>query len=268
VAWAPLQKVSKTSSIQTRHWIIKRAARDCGANAVLFKRRQRHDDRCTMCSEPETVLHVYQCQSEGHQREWDRCIQELRKELIEHLTDPTIVEQLCQGLNLWQKGELVGDHSLLKKQSLIGWDGILEGVLGIHWQHQQEAYLTAKQSKKSGIQWSMMVIRKLWKIAWSLWQYRNTQEHAKDMDNEWSRLKEAVDAELEVGHQGIVGLDVLFRQQEIEKALRGQHGYTRAWLRNVKTRRQREFRKYEMSGEMERMRQVMRKFLQLQGCNG
>jgi hypothetical protein len=69
--------------------------------------------------------------------------------------------------------------------------------------------------------------------------------------------------EVMMGTQGIVGLDTLFKQSEIEKALKGQHGYTRAWLRNVKVRRKRAARRVEMSGEMDRMRQFMRRFLQL-----
>jgi ribonuclease HI len=44
VSWNSLQKVMKALTTQTKHWIIKRAARDCGANAVLHRRRQKAHD--------------------------------------------------------------------------------------------------------------------------------------------------------------------------------------------------------------------------------
>jgi hypothetical protein len=57
------------SHYQTKHWITKRAARNYGANAVLFQRNQRKVDRCPFCGESETVVHVYNCkyqEVQGH----------------------------------------------------------------------------------------------------------------------------------------------------------------------------------------------------------
>jgi actin-related protein len=59
VNWTAIERAMKQSTTQTKHWIIKRAARNCGANAVLCQRRQRKDDKCPFCGESETVMHVY-----------------------------------------------------------------------------------------------------------------------------------------------------------------------------------------------------------------
>jgi hypothetical protein len=89
------------STSQTRHWIIKRAAQDCGANAIMFQRKQRDYDTCPFCPTTESVLHVYKCQSNDVKEIWQKSIYHLENDLKELQTDPNIIAQLCQGLLQW-----------------------------------------------------------------------------------------------------------------------------------------------------------------------
>jgi ribonuclease HI len=131
VAWNSMDKVMRNSTIQTRHWTVKRAAGDCGANAIMFQRKQKDFANCPFCGQPETVEHVYKCQHNTVSEVWERCIWLLEKEMIEYQTDPNIIKQLCSGLRSWQTNNRMEDGDLIVHQSKIGWNGILEGCLGL-----------------------------------------------------------------------------------------------------------------------------------------
>jgi hypothetical protein len=88
VEWHAIEKEMKSSTLQVRHWIVKRAAQDCGANAILFKRRQRLNDECPFCKQPETVKHVYKCQHAEVDERWKICLNEFKEALEMERTDP------------------------------------------------------------------------------------------------------------------------------------------------------------------------------------
>jgi hypothetical protein len=115
-----MKSVMDTSSLSTRHWITKRAAQECGANAILFKRRQRPDDKFPFCGETASALHVYKCQNTNDVDVWRQCIYKLEEVLRQHQTDPNITIQLSQGLLQWQQNQLVGAKEYIIQQSQIG----------------------------------------------------------------------------------------------------------------------------------------------------
>ena len=137
VDWDSMRKAMKLSPVASRNWIIKRAARDCGANAVRLRRKERQDDLCPFCSKSETVEHIYLCQDPKVQEIWDRAINEFGQYLQSIGTDPNISSQLLTGLQQWRSGVLSTNLPMIADQSKIGWNGILEGILGRHWKEEQ-----------------------------------------------------------------------------------------------------------------------------------
>jgi hypothetical protein len=59
VDWDSIGNVMRDVKIQSRYLIIKRVARFCDTNAMLYQQKQRPKDECPFLKEPETVLHVY-----------------------------------------------------------------------------------------------------------------------------------------------------------------------------------------------------------------
>jgi hypothetical protein len=261
VIWSSMKKAMQTSSVQTRHWIVKRAAQDCGTNAIMFQRKQRAYDTCPFCTESESVLHVYRCQAQEVKELWRKSIYELEQELIKYQTDPEIVSQLCQGLLQWQNGTLDNTKELIVHQSVIGWNGILEGCLSQVWVDEQDQFYSNNNIQKSGLGWAQLVIKRLWKIAWSLWENRNLKEHEQDTYREASKLQSQVEEEISVGAEGVPGLAFMFSEGEIEKVRGTNMAYKRAWLRNIKVRRKRAEQHDEDSRTMQSMRNTMRRFL-------
>jgi hypothetical protein len=264
VAWEILHQTMKTSTNQTRHWITKRAAKDCGTNEVLFKRKQRGDDKCPFCGNTETVLHVYQCQHDEVKNVWGKSIYDMEIALIEQQTDPEIIRQLISGLLQWQKGNVMGNNNgkYINEQSSIGWNGILEGCIGQQWIQAQGSYLSRIKVKKSKERWAQLVIRRLWKIAWHLWENRNKKEHDRDVEREHMALQVAINAEIDKGSEGIADSHVLFSDSELSKARGCNLAYKRAWLRNVQARR-RSATSGLSSRDMLLMRRTMHRFLNI-----
>jgi hypothetical protein len=114
------------------------------------------------------VIHVYRCQDKEVKELWRKNIYELEQQLKSCQTSPDIILQLVNGLLHWQDGTLQGTVNLITKQSIIGWNGILEDCLGLHWLKEQETYYSTNSIKKNGLGWAQLVIRKMWKIAWNM----------------------------------------------------------------------------------------------------
>jgi hypothetical protein len=98
-----MNKEMKNSTIQTRHWTVKREA-----GIVEFQRKQK--DRCPFCGHTEMVKHVYKCQDIKVLDGWEQCIWLLEKEMTEYQTDIIkIIEQLCSGLRSRQSENIMED---------------------------------------------------------------------------------------------------------------------------------------------------------------
>jgi hypothetical protein len=268
VDWDALERAMQESTIRQRHWISKRAARDCGCNYIRFKRRERWDDSCPFCGECETVLHVLKCPSTETSQLWESTIRDLQLWLADNGTDPSITDSLITGLQAWRRDPdgtptLDAANTLLGAQSQIGWNGVLEGVLGREWTNQQSTYFKDQNSRRSGHRWMSILIRRLWKIPWELWQHRNHKEHLQDHEKMVTQLMQDVQEQITQGHNEIEELVRLFNPDEIDKISSNSRDvpYIRGWLRNVRAARHRDNLRRGTRGEMDQMRAVMRVFL-------
>ena len=187
--------------------------------------------------------------------------------MLDNGTDPFIVDSLIKGLQEWRRapdGEPTFDDAnhLLEAQSLIGWNGVLEGCLGSEWTGRQSQYFKAQHSRRSGHRWMSILIRRLWKIPWELWQHRNHKEHMQDHEKMVNQLFQEVQEQITQGHNEIDELVRFFNPEETDRvtSLRDLP-YIRAWLRNVRAARRRDLLRRGTRGELDQMRAVMRAFL-------
>jgi len=69
-----------------------------------------------------------------------------------------------------------------QEQATVGWDLALEKFLSHWWRHQQEQYWKAYKSRKLSKRWTTELLKKLFGIAWDMWQHRNKALH-EEPDN-------------------------------------------------------------------------------------
>jgi hypothetical protein len=113
-------------------------------------------------------------------------MERLKNWLQDNRIDPDLQEVLLSHLNGWRYNS---DDNLLVPYDLkllfdqlnaIGWNSFLEGWIGIEWEATQQAYYNLTRSKKSGKRWFVSLIKKMWEVAWDLWEHRNGIAHSKD----------------------------------------------------------------------------------------
>ncbi len=201
-----------------RRWITKRAARECGANAVLFKRKTKNTDADPLCGECETVLHVLKCQNSRALQQWNLSLATLKLWLEDHDTDADIIISLISGLQTWRNGDpplSTANSTLLQAQDIVGWDGILEGCFSLAWGNAQQQYWVRKDSQRKGHTWMVKTIRRVWLIAWELWQHRNEIEHANDAAIEKIHLDKLIAEQIDIGHQNIDAVEHILRTPDL-----------------------------------------------------
>jgi len=88
--------------------------------------------------------------------------------------DPQLIKVLIMELQAWHNGKPHTCTSPLVQQQLeIGWDAALDGWLSLDWQATQEAYWLQWHQCKSSKRWTAELIKKLWNIAWKMWEHCN-----------------------------------------------------------------------------------------------
>jgi len=86
---------------------------------------------------------------------------------------------LIEGLQAWRSGvPSTGATAAFQAQSLLGWDVALDGWLAVDWRLQQEDFWATWRRKKSSKRWITELIKKLWEVAWDMWEHRNGILHS------------------------------------------------------------------------------------------
>jgi hypothetical protein len=66
---------------------------------------------------------------------------------------------------------------MLELQDIIGAQQFFEGWVHEGWERLQVNHYSIIHSRQSGKRWIIVLITKLWEIAWDLWDFRNTVYH-------------------------------------------------------------------------------------------
>ena len=229
----------------------------------MKRRNEREDDACPFCGLSESVEHVYKCKDPRVQTIWEDSLQEFSTFLKGTYTDPMIIEQLLAGMKAWRTDTDLPNQPMIIDQSPIGWNGILEGIMGLHWMEQQHHYASTHSKAMNASKWAHLTIRKLWLIAWALWQHRNEEAHKNDQSQLMETLHLKVQEEIDIGTQGYQELQPWFSHEETTRVLNGNHIYITCWLNAVRARRERFLRREQNAPTFVQMRNTMRQFLNI-----
>lgn len=265
VGWTAIGKAMKTMPTGRRHWIATHASGICGVNYIKQIWKERDNPDCPRCGEVERAKHVWSCRHAETQEIWNAAIQDLRSTLTSQKTDPSITYQLCSGLMRWYSGEdlrITDPRPLIIQQCDIGWDCFIEGIIGMHWGKQQQIYFQSINSRRSGLRWTIALIKKLWNIAWDLWSHRNGIEHARDLTIEIQQLDEDIEFCIDFHVLSTnEELENMFHPDEIEKVRVSSRTYKKAWINNVRAMTERQDRRQINNRELVGMRRIMQNFL-------
>ncbi len=156
VDWLAINKATNSSAKHTARWITKHATGICGTNDNLLRWKQRDDDICPRCGQPETTLHVWQCTGHGAGDLWITWLSELESWLISQHTAPTLQAALLDHLHSWifKPADTPSVRSFIEtSQDLIGWNYIVEGVFSVEWARIQQRHMDSLGLRSTGHQW-------------------------------------------------------------------------------------------------------------------
>ncbi len=183
VDWSLLFEALKGVNFNRRRWYVKLASGFCATGLREAWRGHQLDSHCPRCGIPnETIPHILRCQGKQSTMIWNSQLDTLGQ-WLNTSTDPAIKQSVIHGLQSWFNGSISdpppGTVSLplLQAQNEIGWDQFLLGRLSPAWEQAQAEWLEHTRQDKSSKQWAIQFVRRIWHIAWAIWDYRNTVHH-------------------------------------------------------------------------------------------
>jgi hypothetical protein len=201
VNWDACEQAMKSLPLNRRHWVGKHVAGHCGVNSKLKEWKMRESDECPMCEEVETARHVWECQFPEARLVRSKGLYQLRKWMQSQQTCPDILRIISARMSAWaygtrsypQRSTHPRIQEALQDQDEIGWTNFLEGCVASEWTSVQDQYYKSISSRKSGRQWTIALIKKLFDVAWDLWEHCNGFAHGLEHVEEHYEMHEVDD---------------------------------------------------------------------------
>ncbi len=145
--------------------------------------RFRSAANCPRCQHPlEDKPHIIRCPAEAAVTIWHSFLKNLRSWLRKQRTSPVLTDTILQCLKSWYQEENLQPSSVTSRYLFddfhaIGADRLIEGWLPLVWRLEQEHYWSHIRTQKSSKRWTSELIKKLWDVAWDLWDQHNEALH-------------------------------------------------------------------------------------------
>ena len=166
--------------------------------------KQQPHTRCPRCGkEEEDTNHVLQCKAEQANLLWQEEMEKLRIWMRDNNAEPNLAENIITMLQTWREGKqhcptTTGprDHQLaMTEQQRIGLRGIISGFYSKRWTAIEDEFLRRKHSRLKGEQWIGKLQRRIWEIAWKMWEQRNRILHEDNHSMSEAEIQ-AIDREI------------------------------------------------------------------------
>jgi hypothetical protein len=132
---------------------------------------------------------------------------------------------------------LLGLQTAIEVQDAMGWDAAFEGRWANNWVDIQNRHFKNNQLRRTGLRWLTAVIRKLWLIAWDLWEHRNGVQDEVRMAARRLRNKATLQEEYGLGVVGLAGYDQCLFNKSLADRLKDHLSRQEAWIRRVQAAR-------------------------------
>ncbi len=144
------------------------------------------------CSSPESVVHVFTCNSPQATSHRQEAIKTFQGELDKLKTNSKILETIISGLTQWVQSthtsesiksapfrgslnamEILLTKALAEQHTDIGWVPLLQWKISKYWTEAYKASLPkSPQSAKRALLWDKKVILALWSLSKTIWKQR------------------------------------------------------------------------------------------------
>ena len=271
IDWESTGKAMELESLSRQRWITKQVSGFCGTGVMMKRWKKRPSAACPRCtSEIEDIDHVWKCQGEDANLVWDKSIADLRQWLSKEKTHANLADVICDRLSAWRYdrvptvngSQLAGLQTTIILQDSVDWRAFFEGVPVKGWQEAQHGHYIALHSRKMGRRWLSALIKKLWQVAWDIWQHRNDTLHKKDNNILYAQQIQEIKDQFVLGKPGLTHDAKRLLTRGLHATLALSPALRAGWLLRVTRSRLRFARRQgERQARYSRERQIMARWL-------
>jgi predicted RNA-binding Zn-ribbon protein involved in translation (DUF1610 family) len=268
IDWDILGVAMSALPLQRQHWISKTISGFCSTGVMMKRRKERQTDECPRCGESEDVEHIWRCQYDT-QEIWNKSMANLKEWLLRNETHPALSSLILDGLEGWRTGLGLQSvrpswlNKLAEQQSQCGWRNFFEGFWVKEWRVESQVQLSRIKSKRSSKRWTSVLIRKLWQVAWDLWEHRNGYLHANENSILTRQLDEEIAHQFGLGTRGLDNNTKALFLKGAQDVQRKPVEIKQQWVRRVTAAR--EMMELGVTGGFQAERTMMARWLQKQG---
>jgi hypothetical protein len=207
-------------------------------------RKEWTHNKCPLCGlQEETTVHVLHCAKAT--AIWNQTLEKLKLWTEEQNTEPSLSKAIIINLQQWRENIPNNNrkHKTALQQSLsqqngMGWYSFILGRHTKGFEHIQQAHYQTIESKKTGLRWTVALIKKLMGVAWDMWQHRNSVLH-DDPENYHTKLLVG-EADLAILQEFATGTSTLLREDRFllrskKTVLAGAIEDKTRWLASIST---------------------------------
>ncbi len=179
VNWEAISITMKETKRTRRVFISKHASGMCGVGKFMKRWKCRDDSTCPRCGAHEDAAHVWKCKGRGAEEVWEKALSNLEGWFNTMNTDPDLQHLILTHLRSWRNDTSVSSapmaflEEILNRQRAISWQRFFEGWILSDWAVAQHKYYKSIKCLQTGKRWTVALIKKLWDVAWDLWEHRN-----------------------------------------------------------------------------------------------
>jgi hypothetical protein len=271
INWSMIGAAHSLVKRSRRIWAVKAASGWCGVGTMMVRWNFSADASCPRCQQlDEDMTHVLKCSQFEATQKWNGHITALSHWLAQHSTSPSVAILLCQRLHQWRNNSAYSlppsnltptFRDVFSDQDVLGWECFMYGFWSIHWESIQSAYLLSIKSKITIKRWITALIRKLWDIAWDMWDHRNQLLHHRDTGQLVVTLNLNIEAQYQLDNSQLTRKDRRLFKVSLPTLLHKSVEYKQVWLQQVLQARDLAVRRArDGEAQYSRERQVMRRW--------
>ena len=171
---------------------------------------------------------------------------------------PELITAIQENLNSWR--EMNNSNytpsntqlrSAINNQRHLGWRNLVDGFWDTSWRKIQEQHMRDINSQKSALLWLCKVQRRIWKIAWAMWEDRNEQLHSNSSihPEDKRNINKEIIYEWKMGQDKLSSHYSGLFQGTLERKLKSSSANKRNWLFNVWSAREKVDEAYLVKNE-------------------
>ena len=248
VDWDATEKAMKAQPRARQQWITKHTTGFCAVGKMMLRRKEWPNSECPRCKAPEeTTAHIWKCPHPEATALWEKSLKKFMLWMLTQQTPLALAKIICDRLSAWRSDteptlkapSLPVWGAALELQDKMGWQSFFEGTPAVGWFKFMDRHYNSRRSNKNGRRWLSAIIKKLWNIAWDLWEHRNGIVHDKQAGMTAAKLQQEVRNEFQKGSANLPQ-EVRNLMRSSKEVLAWPSHYQRSWLIRIQKARARD----------------------------